>query len=708
MGSHMVKLWSLRRRQVLVWSVLFGLLALLVAPVVVLAFQRLAADSPSPATGHAQVVAQGVAPMPASSVAWRVVRDTAELPEDSADEERALGFALTDRMAIVIDDASGQRQQRLAAGEAAFVPQGAIERRSSLAPVVAPYYRIALVPTELASDAGGDRMVYAGRPFAAPAGRAFDIDLVRDVVAPDDEIRFADSGAQALVLVTSGSVDVRAGTSQTVRLSEGEAASFTGPLQMFGVEPRPATYVVAVIGPEVPAPPRPVTGSISLAVRLCEPGIRPETLAGAGWPQQQIESCPLSTLDPAPALQLANGNALAPDEFLDDGRFRWNGLLPSPFPFLDPELPRTVGGWVLLDEDRRIIAANAQSSLVPDAPGAGAFLVEPGRLERAGTLMLFRDATGRILFERFDCPALPEGAAFDPAPCEPGSPALDIELAGGDGETILLDDPAIAGEQAIIAPDLPFGTYTVELRSLPEGVGQARIGGADFEAATGTYRVTLDAASPERTVRVYMLGGLERGSLTVRTWSCPSGMTRETVERSGCVPADPSAIVLIDSEGATSGVDDGALEGNSLVWDELPFGYYTINDPGFGAGFDDLVIAGAEDFGGGWFGLPVSADGDAPVVDVFRLAPAVTPGTAAPGTDSDGDGLSDEEEDALGTDPFVADTDGDGRADGDEVGERQYQTDPLNPDTDGDGVGDGEELFNGTDPTDPASVPAGG
>ncbi|MBI2439911.1 MAG: OmpA family protein [Lentisphaerae bacterium] len=58
--------------------------------------------------------------------------------------------------------------------------------------------------------------------------------------------------------------------------------------------------------------------------------------------------------------------------------------------------------------------------------------------------------------------------------------------------------------------------------------------------------------------------------------------------------------------------------------------------------------------------------------------------------DSDADGLSDEEERALGTDPNNPDTDGDGLTDGEEV--KIYKTDPLNPDTDYDGLNDGEEI----------------
>ncbi len=67
--------------------------------------------------------------------------------------------------------------------------------------------------------------------------------------------------------------------------------------------------------------------------------------------------------------------------------------------------------------------------------------------------------------------------------------------------------------------------------------------------------------------------------------------------------------------------------------------------------------------------------------------------------DTDNDGLTDEQELELGTDPNDPGTDGDGLQDGEEM--EFYDTDPLDDDTDGDGLTDGEEInaYN-TDPTD--------
>ena len=76
--------------------------------------------------------------------------------------------------------------------------------------------------------------------------------------------------------------------------------------------------------------------------------------------------------------------------------------------------------------------------------------------------------------------------------------------------------------------------------------------------------------------------------------------------------------------------------------------------------------------------------------------------------DLDDDGLTNDEEETLGTDPLNPDTDGDGLTDGTEVN-GENATDPLDSDSDDDGLSDGEEDKNAsgsvndgeTDPNDP-------
>lgn len=77
------------------------------------------------------------------------------------------------------------------------------------------------------------------------------------------------------------------------------------------------------------------------------------------------------------------------------------------------------------------------------------------------------------------------------------------------------------------------------------------------------------------------------------------------------------------------------------------------------------------------------------------LAFVVAGCTGGTGGDTDGDGLKDKDELALGLDPAKADSDDDGLNDFDEV---NGDSDPLNADTDADGLNDGDEAEAGSDP----------
>lgn len=98
-----------------------------------------------------------------------------------------------------------------------------------------------------------------------------------------------------------------------------------------------------------------------------------------------------------------------------------------------------------------------------------------------------------------------------------------------------------------------------------------------------------------------------------------------------------------------------------------------------------LAIAGYFAYNRFFTGDNSGNDGSTPDITV----PEGNNDTQPSDVDSDNDGLSDEEEQAMGTDQLNPDTDKDGLADGDEV--NVYGSDPLQFDTDGDGFEDGQE-----------------
>jgi hypothetical protein len=136
-----------------------------------------------------------------------------------------------------------------------------------------------------------------------------------------------------------------------------------------------------------------------------------------------------------------------------------------------------------------------------------------------------------------------------------------------------------------------------------------------------------------------------------------------------------------------------------------------------------MVLTAGDEVACTWYLVPAETqDG--------MLTNPITPTAATASSDeidSDEDGLSDELETAIGSDPLLPDSDTDGVSDSDELD--FYGTDPLDPDTDddelddaeellsygtnpllddtdGDELSDSEEIAAGADPLDAASVPA--
>jgi hypothetical protein len=248
-------------------------------------------DGPSPAQGHAEVIAQGVVPLPSPRASWRIESVSAPLPDQAASQSWPLGFVLADNGAILVSDHATGHLSRLADGEASFVRNQTTQTRTSLGSTAATYDELALLPagTEKAVT-DGSKLVFQSDAFSVPQGD-HDLDLVRDVLAPGESGKLADQGTPVLVLATNGSLTVKTSADAVARtLAAGKAGLFTGSLTISASGNAHATYIAAVIGPEVKLPVTPTataappTGTTEATVLACPEGYdasgqSPDTLA---------------------------------------------------------------------------------------------------------------------------------------------------------------------------------------------------------------------------------------------------------------------------------------------------------------------------------------------------------------------------------------------------------------------------------------------
>jgi hypothetical protein len=171
----------------------------------------------------------------------------------------------------------------------------------------------------------------------------------------------------------------------------------------------------------------------------------------------------------------------------------------------------------------------------------------------------------------------------------------------------------------------------------------------------------------------------------------------EQAQGTSALVADTDEDGLSDGEEVTLGTDplsqdsdeDGLLDGDEVQTHQTD----PLNDDSDG----DTLLDGQEVQLGT---DPNSQDSDTDTIpDAVELAAGLNPVDPADALlDMDGDGLNNEGEFAAGADITVADTDGDGLSDGDEV--NTHGTSPVLVDSDDDGLSDQYEILSGYDPID--------
>ncbi|HEU5430639.1 MAG TPA: hypothetical protein VFU81_03200, partial [Thermomicrobiales bacterium] len=204
----------------------------------------------SPASGTAQVVAQGVTQLPAGNLIWRVVAEPAAPAGQAGAVDGRPGFLVADAGTLLVAALTSGDAWRLDPGEAAFVRGGEQEVRAAVDDNTTAYFALEIVPSADAAAVGGGALVFASEPFAGPNAR-HDLDLVRDTLAAGATSAIPAGTEPTLVLVTAGGVNVATDKGTSATLAAGQAGTFTGALTLTGGDSG-GTYVAGYVGAETP------------------------------------------------------------------------------------------------------------------------------------------------------------------------------------------------------------------------------------------------------------------------------------------------------------------------------------------------------------------------------------------------------------------------------------------------------------------------
>ena len=624
-------------------------------------------NPPSPIPHDASVIAQGVVALPADDLAWRVTYAT--VPPAAPLPARSLpGFILDDEGVLLVSDAASRAKLRLASGEAAFAPIGARIQETPLTDPLA-YYRIDLVPPDQAADPGNDAMVFVGQAFTSP-GNERDIDLVRDVLDPDESVDLAldNQAAPVLLLVTAGQLDLVPASNPSanpVPLPAGQGVVLKGAVSAHASAADGATFVMAIIGPEpkpeatpTPVPtatPVPALASLTVQTLACPAGYDGD---------QYANDCSEPIAGVAFSIAGQSTGTAFDGSTGADGVAAFADLAPDTY-VISGGPPDEYAQQVVACDTASATADNSGATVSLDAGTSAycAWYAIPGSSQTEGA--------GSVTVSVHYCPGTPVDPYTD---CTSGDPSGAVVYGPVVGTT------DASGQVS----GLPFGDYVLQVGAIgaPQGYQMSEVRGSSGGSSDG-WAFTLDEANPDAALQIIYVPaagaqGANGGNTTdnandnARPDSDGDGLPDRLEARIGTDPANP------DTDG--DGISDGA---------ELNAGTNprVSNADTDGDGFTD----GQELAAGSDPANPASVPGrPAAPAPANGAAPA-----AGDNADADQDGLPDSREAELGTDPNNADTDGDGLSDGAEVGlgaGAATGTDATAWDTDGDGVGDGDEI----------------
>lgn len=578
--------------------VMFGV-ALALASVAGVIAQGLGPAGPSPATGAAAVIAQGVYTVLDGDYVWQVSSYTAE--QGSAPiTVTAPTFVMAQTTPLLVTDETSGNRQRIANGEAIYLYPSQTVRLETFGPP--DVFVFVELTTANGASAGADPLV--GQPFRPLAGSR-DIDLVRDMLNTGEQSSIPGGAGHTLVFGLQGQVTATTEDGLEMPVLAGDIAEFNGPVTFTGAADG-SSFVAAYIGS--------VIGFGDEGVATPEAVQASPAAGGAG---NSAPATPEPTVPPTATAAPTEAPTAAPTE------------VPAEIPTVTPTLAPTE---------------------VPSQEPA----VSPTEAPALDPTVVPTEAATQVLTE---------------PPMEPTAASTEAVSANGTPEAV---GPPFALEE--IEGDPGTDSDTDGLTDLQEEFYETDVDDADTDG---------DGINDSNEL-------IEFGTLPTVADTDDDGVNdynEVLVYATDPLNLDSDGDILYDGGELVYGADalvtdtdgDGLTDGEEV--------YFAQTDP---------VDADTDGDGVNDFNEVVNGTNPLIAPAPTQAPAAVSTSTATTGTSSSGAGSGGRSQGGR------VDSDGDGLTD---AQEERYGTEVLDGDTDGDGVNDSNEIAFGTDPLDINSWP---
>jgi hypothetical protein len=693
-----------------------------------------AQDVSQPGEPAAQTVAQGVMAMPSETMVWQSELQRAVVSPRAVAVSQPGGFIVADTGALAITDADGRPLQLLAPGQATWIEPGAVRAIVSLEGRSAGYLRISLIPASFVPDEPG--ATSHGDPFPAPTGVA-DLDLLRDILERGEELNVDSGDAPAFLQVTSGKVYVTEASGEISEVAAGSPHQFQGAITLSGGSRAPAAFVIAGLGPGVPARVALFDPDATpVATPLATPLATPVALADNAALSVEALLCPPGYDESSPLVSCAGAAAGVRFSAEAEGR-TVNVLADERGTAAFPDLP--AGALAL----RAKLPAGASTAVAScrdqrgDALGrvrndAVNLALEPGASVTCSWFIALGDTwpVATLSVSLLTCPPGMTAETLHPEYCLPAEADVDLQLAV-EGAVL---EPAQVGEGLWVWGPLLEPSYDLTLTTLPPGYNAAVLddGTTGDEGKVFTIDVDEDPA-PVRTLYLLQPTDASAAELDSDADMLTDAQELELGTDPFLADSDDDGLVdgdetdFYDTDPLVADTDDDGLSDQEevAVYFTNPF---LADTDGDGVGDGDELRAETDPLD--LLSLPPTPTPEptatpsptpspTPTPAGSPIAPAGTPvGTPAatpvsavtrvpaalPTLSPEASPIS--HRTLLASTPIAVALDAGSALDNDGLATLEevaiFGTDPVTSDTDGDGMNDGDEVASGRDPLDPA------